>query len=302
MRLSIVVTFLSIDLRIQIRFRTHEQFPFQVFGVYQKRQVCRSVSLQIRKTTFARHQELIQSLTPADFDLASREEIEGKPFSHEGIKTLRRHLRAVCSKVIGTDENRLSMRSKTWSTTALFGPPNVWITINPSDHDPIAQVFTGADIDMDLFEATAGPTAEQRGRNIATDPFVSAKSFHFIINTLLDVIFGIRKTGNGLERRPGVFGTVRAYIGTVEAQGRGTLHLHMLLWLKDGPPASVMQQALQDEWFRQRIREYIKSTIHADVDNKPTEAILQMPKRHAPSYSRPIDRSNPVSSRIRSGN
>lgn len=178
---------------------------------------------------FTRHQELIQSLTPADFDLASREEMEGKPFSNEGIKMLRQHLRAIRSKVVGTNENRLSMHSKTWSTTALFGPPNVWIMINPSDHDPIAQVFTGADINMDRFEVTAGPTAEQRGRNVANDPFASAKSFHFIINTLLNVIFGIRKMVNGLEHWPGVFGTVRAYIGTVEAQGPGTLHLHMLL-------------------------------------------------------------------------
>lgn len=52
-----------------------------------------------------------------------------------------------------------------------------------------------------------------------------------------------------------------------------------------------MQQALKDERFRQHVREFIKSTIHADIDNKPREAILQMPKRHAPSYSRPI---NPI--------
>jgi len=91
---------------------------------------------------------------------------------------------------------------------AVFGPPSLWITINPSDQDPIAQVIAGADINLDHFDATAGPTAEQRATNIASDPFASAKSFHFIINTLLDVVFSIRRTPKGLEHRPGVFGTV----------------------------------------------------------------------------------------------
>jgi hypothetical protein len=215
--------------------------------------VCRSVSLQIQKKAFIQHREIIQALKPSDFNQASREEVEGRPFSHEGVRALRQHLRAVRSKVIGTDENRLSIRSKAWSTTATFGPPSLWITINPSDQDPIAQVIAGANIDLNRFNVTAGPTTEQRARNVASNPFASAKSFHFIINTLLNVVFGIRKTPKGVERRPGVFGTVYAYIGTVEAQGRGTLHLHMLLWLKDAPPANVMQMALQDEHFHQRV-------------------------------------------------
>jgi len=183
------------------------------------------------------------------------------------------------------------MRSKAWSTTAVFGPPSLWITLNPSDQDPIAQVIAGTDIDLDDFDATAGPTAEQRAQNVASDPFASAKSFHFIINTILDVVFGIRRTPAGIERRQGVFGTVRAYIGTVEAQGRGTLHLHMLLWLKDAPTPSVMQAALQEQRFRQRVTDFIKATIHADIDGKNTDAVLQIPKRQAVSYSRPVNLS-----------
>jgi hypothetical protein len=161
--------------------------------------------------------------------------------------------------------------------------------INPSDQDPIAQVITGSNIDLDKFIATAGPDADERGRNIASDPFASAKFFHFMISTLLDVIFGIRKSKFGIVRRPGAFGTIQAYIGTVEAQGHGTLHLHMLIWLKGAPPASVMQAALKNEQFRIRVTDYIKSTIRADIDGKNTAAILQLPKRTAVSYCRPID-------------
>ena len=267
----------------------HEQFPFQVFSIFQKRQVCRLVSLQIQKSSFAQHRDLIRSLRAEDFKQASNEEGEGKKISNEGVRVLRQHLRAVRGKVIGTDENRLSMRSKVWSTIVVFNPPSLWITINPSDQDPIAQVFAGEEIDLDQFCATAGPESEQRARNMASDPYAVAKFFHFLINTLLEVVFGIKKGRTGISRRPGAFGTVQAYIGTVEAQGRGTLHLHMLLWLKDAPTGSVMQAALKDDCFRLRIAEYIKSTIRADIDNKSTDDILRIQKRPAISYSRPVD-------------
>jgi hypothetical protein len=76
-----------------------------VFGVFQKREVCRSVSLQIKKSAFIQHADLIRSLRADDFRQASEEEVDGKSFSHEGVKALRRHLRAVQSKITGTDEN-----------------------------------------------------------------------------------------------------------------------------------------------------------------------------------------------------
>jgi len=186
------------------------------------------------------------------------------------------------------------MRSKVWSTIVAFNSPSLWITINPSDQDPIAQVIAGADIDLNQFCNTAGPTADQQGRNIASDPYASAKFFHFMIRTLIDIVMGIRKSNPVYYRRPGAFGIIQACIGTVEAQGHGTLHLHMLVWLKDAPTASVMQAALKDERFRVRVAEFIRSTIRADIDGKTTEAILQIPKKTR-CFLLPSDRSRFVS-------
>ncbi len=47
----------------------------------------------------------------------------------------------------------------------------------------------------------------------------------------------------------GVFGRVRAYFGAVEAQGRGSLHLHMLLWLANVPTWEEMLKRLKSEEF-----------------------------------------------------
>ncbi|KZT03540.1 uncharacterized protein LAESUDRAFT_636720, partial [Laetiporus sulphureus 93-53] len=55
----------------------------------------------------------------------------------------------------------------------------------------------------------------------------------------------------------GVFGYVNAYFGTVESQGRGTLHLHMLIWLKDSPTSDEMSSLLRTEEFRQKMVAFI---------------------------------------------
>ena len=171
------------------------------------------------------------------------------------------------------------MRSKVWSTILLFNPPSLWITINPADtQDLIAQVIAGVDIDLDKFCKLSGPNSQECGGNIVRDPYAAAKFFHFIIWVLLETVFGITKTKFSIHRKEGAYGVVQAYLGAVEAQGRGTLHLHMLVWLKDAPTAKVMQEALKNDGFHQRIIDFIKATIHADIDGMDTDNLLSMPK------------------------
>ena len=273
------------------RFRRDPHFPFHVFGVCQKRQVCRASVLQINKKAFARHQNLLLTITADDLSKASKEETRGVPFSNPAIRTLRSQLSAVKSKVQGSDESRISLRGKIWGTSLLHNPPSLWVTINPADtQDPIAQVLAGADIDLDDFCNTAGPDSIERARNMASDPYAAAKFFHIMIKTIIEVLMGISKKRNGIfDRKEGIFGVVKSYVGSVEAQGRGTLHLHLLLWLEGAPTASVMKQTLQNDYFREKVKQYIKETIRADIDGKGTAEVLAMAKVANVSYSRPLD-------------
>jgi len=272
------------------RFRKDPQFPFQIFGVCQKRQVCRSAVLQMKRSTYARHREMITNLTPADLIKASEEETRGVLYSNPGVRALRTEIRGIRSRITGTDESRTSIRSEIWGNNLLFNPPALWITMNPPDtQDPIAQVLAGAEINLDQFCNTAGPDHTQRALNIASDPYASAQYFHFMIRTLLEVVFGIRASSGRIMRQPGAFGTVQAYIGTVEAQGRSTLHLHLLVWLKDAPSTTEMKVALKSPAYRAKIQEFISRNIRADIDNMTTPQISKIPKIPGVSYSRPID-------------
>jgi hypothetical protein len=273
------------------RFRKDHHYVFQLFGVLQKRQVCSSAGLQIKRKDFYKHEAMIRSLKPSDLLQAAGEESRRVPFSNEAVKNLRKHITSIRSKVMGTDESRVSIRSKIWSLIAQIGPPSLWITLNPSDTgDPIAQALTGADIDLDKFIDSLGPNATTRSNSIATDPYAAAKYFHFIIDTVLELLFGIKPCERGhIRRRPGIFGNMEAYIGTVEAQGRGTLHFHMIGWLKGAPTADRMKELLQEETFRAKLVRFIHSAIKSDIGGANAEQVRAMNREEAVSFSRPVD-------------
>lgn len=231
-------------------FRHDLHFIFQAFGVLQKREMCGAASLQISKRTFLWYESAIRNLKPEDLVAAGVEEQAKKPYSHPVIKSLRENLRSVRAKVMGTDESRIQIRSRIWGMCLKKNPPSIWLTINPSDtQDPIAQVLMGKNINLDRF---ASYDLQPSAAAVASDPFASAQFFHLVINAVLESLLGIKGYAHNkhIQREKGIFGFVDAYIGTVEAQGRGTLHLHMILWLQGSVTSSQMKDLLLQEEFR----------------------------------------------------
>ncbi|KAJ3521770.1 hypothetical protein NMY22_g12176 [Coprinellus aureogranulatus] len=274
------------------RFRRDLQFVFQVFGVMQKREVCRSATLQIAAVPEI-IQNKLRTLTVKDFVKAVEEESRKVPFSNPAIRALRSQMTAIRARVTGTDESRHSIRGKVWSTNTIFNGPSLWITINPPDtQSPVAQVLVGEEIDLDAFCATSGPDSAMRSVNVSSDPFGAAQYFHHTIKCVLEALMGIRRSTGGshkISRKPGIFGTVQAYIGTVEAQGRGTLHLHLLVWLKDTPRPTQFREALTKEAFRQKVVSFIQQNIQASVDDMTTRDFFLLKKDPEISYCRPLD-------------
>lgn len=155
-------------------------------------------------------------------EIASGEESRKVLFSNPTVRALHSQLSAVWAKVMGTDESRIKIHAQIKGMNTIKGPPSLWITINPSDvGDPIAQVFVGEQIDLDNFDKTMGPNSSACNLNMAGDPYVAAKFFHYVIAALLEELFGIKAHNkqSHVKRSSGVFGKVASYIGTVEAQG-----------------------------------------------------------------------------------
>ena len=271
------------------RFRKHETFPFIVFGISQRRQALSSARIQMQRQTFEREARIISSVTAEKLDLAKSEEDKGLPISDETVRALKKHVYATAARVSGSDQSRYRLRSQIWSTSTVLGPPSLWITINPSDlHDPIAQIFAGEEIDMDNFMATLGPDKAKRAKNVADDPYAAAKFFHFMIATILETLFQVKVTCAQVKSGMGVFGRVAAYFGTVESQGRGTLHLHILIWLKNVPSPEEITALLRTDAFRERVVAFIRANFRAYIPGlESAESIEKIPHNNEVSYSRP---------------
>ena len=64
---------------------------------------------------------------------------------------------------------------------------------------------------------------------------------------------------SGLE----ILGRVSAYFGTVKSQGRGTLHQHLIVWLKDALNSDQMGELLKTARFCDKVTSYITVNLRA---------------------------------------
>jgi hypothetical protein len=64
----------------------------------------------------------------------------------------------------------------------------------------------------------------------------------------------------------GVLGPTKAYFGTVESQGRGSLHLHLLIWLKHEYTPAQLKENIQNQDFRDNLLKYLEDVVKEDLD------------------------------------
>lgn len=241
------------------RFQVHPTFSFMAFGILQRRQALMCARIRMRRRDFERDAQILSAITADELKHAAEEEDRGEQVTSDRVRLLKRLVYSSSARVMGSDSSRKKLRSEIRATTTHFGPPSLWITINPDDlHDPIAQIFAGEEIDLDAFCRTVGPDKRTRACNIARNGYAGAKFFRFIIQVTLETLFGIKVSGSRVLQDKGVFGYVSAYFGTVESQGRGTLHLHLLVWLKNTPTSTQMKDLLKKEEFREKVSFVIK--------------------------------------------
>ena len=281
------------------RFRQHDTFPFVAFGIVQRRQALAGATIQMKTKRFQKDFQTLRTVTLDKLRHAQVEEDTNKPISDPAVQLLKTHVNATLGRVVGSDQSRYQMRSQIWSTTMCKGPPTLWMTINPSDlHDPIAQVLVGEDIDLDHFTNLMGPDAHGRAQNIAKDPYAASEYFHFIIDAILETLFKVKTTKYKVTASKGILGEVDAYFGMKEVQGRGTIHLHVLIWLKNTPSPDQLQFLLRQDSFRDKIKEYLSANVRAYLPGMENgESISRTASGRNVAYARP---PNPDSTRYAS--
>lgn len=158
----------------------------------------------------------------------------------------------VNAKVKGSTTSRRYMRNEIWAMIASLGAPSWFITFSPADiKHPIALYFADT-------KETFSPSFRdynERLRLIANNPVAGARFFHFVVTLFIKHVLGYGSNHSGL------YGDTAGYYGTVEQQGRLTLHMHMLIWIRNSLTPQEIRDMILDpnSTFQQKIIEYLES-------------------------------------------
>jgi Helitron helicase-like domain at N-terminus len=249
------------------RFEKHPSFMFVVFNLLQRRDACFHAQLIATRPYFRASADDIQSLSTKDIETAldniAKNSYSSK--SNSKLNKLMHHLKTIGGRVMGSAYSRTALRTQIHALIFNQGLPSIFLTINPADiHSPVALYFAGIKLDLDNIQTEQLMTTYKRAETIASHPVATAKFFHLLItNILKTMIVG------------GVLGPIKAYFGTVESQGRGSLHLHMLIWLDHEMKPSDMKDKVHNADFREKLKAYLEDIIKEDLDQFKDGVVLE---------------------------
>ena len=224
------------------RFQVDHDFPFIAFSHEQIKTTSSQCFLLAEKKIFSDIKQRIlnidNSVLKHLIDRFSKEDFV-KPENDEEEKCfqLMKDVDHVAGPVKGSNTSKKWMRNEIWSLIYHRGAPFWYITISPADiKHPLCIYYAGKKIE---FQEEILPY-DERLRLVCSNPVAGARFFDFMVKTFIKDILGV-----DAEHR-GIYGHVPAYYGTVEQQGRLTLHLHMLIWLKGNLTPQEMRELILD--------------------------------------------------------
>ena len=263
------------------RFQTDINFPFVAFSHEQVKTASTQSYLLVDQGRFSgisqRLLNLDQSVLGEIIEkMQNGEHVKAVTESEKACFQVLHDLDHVSGKVNGSVTSKKYMRNEIWSLIAAKGAPIWYITLSPADiQHPICLYYADT---KEEFRPEILLPYDERHRLICKNPVAGARFFHFMVEMFISDVLGVESPHRGL------YGETNAYYGTVEQQGRLTLHLHMLLWLKGGlRPEEIRKRLLDPESdFRKKMISWLESVHTGDFQtgsfDEVTERVRQKGK------------------------
>jgi len=256
---------MEIQMRQMLRqghriYARHEIFSFVVFNTVQRRKLCLGSRLITSRYLLPQvcellknlsYDSIIETLTQSTFSNARRN--SGNSHYDNVLRqdpTLKKlmQLTSLANQIPrGTREYMHVRRREISATFIQFGGPHFFVTINPDDvRHPLALGLTsqGRPDPGKIVLSGRFPLYYNRLRHrlVADNPVAQAEFFDTVLLAVLESLFGF-----GRPDHIGLLGKVAAHYTMVEAQGKGTLHAHALIWLTDGIDPILQVQFFQSQ-------------------------------------------------------
>jgi hypothetical protein len=174
--------------------------------------------------------------------------------------------------VWGSNAERSKCRQKAYAYQTRFGQPALFITLTPNTDSSLAMAhyagITSVDTLFDILDATLPSKTELREASLGND-CASARLFMKNVDAFIEHVLGIDPVTRRQTPLKGLVGQVKAFFGMVVTQGRGTLHIHFLIWLLD-TPSSIhdLEKAVNGpngNSFRSTTEAYVQSIVSNEL-------------------------------------
>ena len=268
------------------QFQRDPSFLFLVWSVVQCLSTSRASKTMVKKAYFPHLTRLLNRLSPEDIQVAkaeldkARQPGEPRALSQKSkdVLTVLSYLKAGGASIPGSPLEKKNYRKKIEAMVYRYGLPHLFLTINPSDgYSPLVLLFAGEEIDLANIQSEFA--WQQQAILMAKNPAAAARFYHHVITSVLKDLLGFGCGG-------GVLGNLRSYFGVDETQGRGTLHCHLILWIKGLLNPDELKRKLldtiSDPTFLQRFKNYIGSTIATDLPVSPVPPPVPLPSSSPP--------------------
>ena len=248
------------------RFRRDPAFIFIVYKCLQIRDRVTMTNVLFKTSINAIGKAATNAVSVADFTYAL-DVLEGKKtlFGCDDVQVQRvtamiRNIKIVGRQSADSVFARDACRSKMMGLVTAYNLPSLFITLNPSDiFNPLVSCWHNAEggkaFDMDTL-LPEFPTQSERGQIVANDPVHASEMFDTVVNAFMEAFLGFEnREVNGLSGKliNGSLFTgeaessgLQAAFGTVECQGRGSLHIHLLVWLAGVPSSKELMRRIEE--------------------------------------------------------
>ena len=276
------------------RFQQHYSFMFVAFNILQRRKLLLHTSLRVGRNNFDSWAKRFACVsTEAINSLVSRasngDQLTPTTDDERLAFGLMKEVKAISSHVPGSPESRLTMRNEIRANVLSLGVPSFFLTVNPADvYSPIVKFLAGNDIDVDNLLPDQVPTYWEQAGVVACNPCIAAEFFDTYINAFISAI--LRYDPKQRSTQPGILGVTKAYYGCVEAQGRGSLHCHMVVWVHGGLTSDeIRDRALADHRWRDRLIEFLDDTICNVIPADPDPLMSLQSSQYHPCAVRGVN-------------
>lgn len=271
------------------RFQEHPSFMFTTFNILQRRSLLLHTSIKVKRSNFSSVADMFANVScDAVHRVVERVQRGDSVSAHDNderkVLNLMKQVNVVTSHVPGSSASKEIMRNEMRGLMMHLGLPSFFVTINPADiYNPLVKFLGGSQINLDNLPSSDVPQYREQAFLVADNPTVAAKFFNLYMKAFYKTLLGFDPKQENLTG--GILGVVKGFYGCVEAQGRGTLHCHMLIWVEGGlNPNEIRAKIVEEgnEAFRDRLLSFLDDSISNAIPVDPDPSLNIPSSTHHP--------------------